>query len=332
MKWAYKILFIVLLAVTVVSAAGSLYYYTRVNNDYDAETKYEFRTFPKYYFSLIVNTADDVYWQDFKKGATAAAQAYNVAIEFNPVSEPESNRKTVEYIKIATQSKMDGIIVAGESTDEYVKAINETVAENINVVVGTFETTGSYRTAYVGTNNYEYGKDAAELIAQTHENDNQVDLAIILSKKNNQDSPQDPYTQNIVNGLSSGAIKIASTVYRTTDLLGAEDQIRSILTEHPDIDVIFCTNAKDTVSAAHVIVERNLVGKVDIVGTGINEEIVNYIKKGVIFGVLDKNGYEAGYKSVKVLFESMGDTFTSCYFDINTDVYTKENITSYVKP
>jgi ribose transport system substrate-binding protein len=258
------------------------------------------------------------------------------------MSKPYQKGENMEKIKIDKErtwifSPVNNIVIKVDIKgnlleEQMIKAINETVKANINVVVGTFETTGSYRTAYVGTNNYEFGADAASLIAQKREKDGQVDLAIILSNKNNKAVPQDPYTQNMINGISSGAINIASKVYRTSDLLGAEDQIRSILNERPDIDMIFCTNAKDTVSAAHVIIERNLVGKVDIVGTGINDEIINYVKKGVIFGVLDKNGFDAGYKSVKVLFDSMGDTFTSCYFDIKTDVYTKENITSIVNP
>ena len=59
---------------------------------------------------------------------------------------------------------------------------------------------------------------------------------------------------------------------------------------------------------------------------------MDYIKKGVIFGVLDRNGYNAGYQSVRVLYESMGDTFKSTYKDISTSTYTAGNISSYVKP
>jgi ribose transport system substrate-binding protein len=125
---------------------------------------------------------------------------------------------------------------------------------------------------------------------------------------------------------SEQKINLLCTLYRNSDLLGAEDLTRSILTEHPNVDVIFCTNAKDTEAAAHVIVERNLVGKVVIVGTDITDEIKYYIKKGIIFGVLDRNGYNAGYKSVEILCGSVGDSFQSSYINIATDIYTAINI------
>lgn len=333
MKWVYKITFGLLLVIIVASAAGSLYFYTSVNDNYAQESAYVMRdNTPKYHFSLILNAEDDIYWQDFKKGAFEAGKVFDAAIEFNPVREPDRNGQIVEYINIANKSQVDGIIVAGENTEEYKTAINEATAEGINIVVGEFEAVNSNRLSYVGTNYYGYGVEAAQLIAQAGGDNMPVNLAVILSKSDDETGAVSTSQNNIMmNGLKSVLINIVSTLYRSNDLLGAEDLIRSILTEHPDIDVILCTNSKDTVAAAHVIVERNLVGKVDIVGTDIDDEIAGYIKKGVIFGTVDRNGYEAGYRSVKTLCDSMGETFPSSYVDIPAQSYTTLNISTYEK-
>lgn len=332
MKWVYKIVFGLLLAVAVLSAAGSLFFYSRVNDNAADEAAYEYRTFPDYYFSLILNTEDDIYWKDFKSGATAAAKKYNVALEFNGVSEPDSQSKIVEYTRIATQSKMDGIIVAGKNSEEYNAAIREATDSGINVVAGNFDTSGSERVAYVGTNYYKYGVDAAALIAKVPTDEDQLDFAVIFSDDSKDAPALNPVIQNIMNGVGRGKHHLVSTLYGTSDLLGAEDQIRNTLSEHPDIDAILCTNAKDTVSAANVIRERNLVGKVAIVGTGMTDQIVEYIKRGVIFGALDRNGYNAGFQSVRVLYESMGSTFATNYMDISITTYSAQNISSYMKP
>ena len=334
MKWVYKITFGLLLAVIIASAAASLYYYTSVNDAYLEESAYVLRdSDPEHHFSLILNADDDIYWRDFKKGAFEAGKVFDVAIEFNPVSEPDRNSQIVEYINIANKSQVDGIIVAGKNTEEYTAAINDATAEGINIVVGEFETVNSDRLSYVGTNYYEYGVEAARLIAEAGSKDKPVNLAVILSSESAGMPGTVTTSQNdiMMNGLKSVLINIVSMLYRSNDLLGAEDLIRSILTEHPDIDVIFCTNAKDTVAAAHIIVERNLVGKVAIVGTDIDDEIANYIKKGVITGVVDRNGYDAGYKSVETLYASMGQTFQSSYIDINAEAYTVVNISTYEK-
>ena len=330
MKWVYKISFFLLLIIAIASAAGSLFFYSRVNS-YDEEFSYTFRTFPQYHFSLIINNEGDIYWDDFKKGALDAAKVNNVAIEINPVTDPDFNSKIVEAINIATRSKVDGIIVAGENTADYTAAINVATNEGIYIVVGAHETYDSARLCYVGANNYEFGRDAGQLIQKLGGPDSEVDLAVILPRKRDDmaDSVTDSQQQLILDGLNSVELNIASTLRRTSDLLGAEDQIRSILTEYPDIDVIFCTNAKDTVAAAHVIIERNLVGKVNIVGTDVTDEISDYVKKKVIYGVLDRNGYRAGQRSVEALVYSMDGGFKSSFIDIYTDVYTSENISRY---
>lgn len=336
MKWLYKIILLVCIVTTCVSAAGSLYYFNKVNSAYKQENTVVFDDEPQYHFSLILNSQDDVYWQDFKEGAFKAREVYNAAIEFNPVTNWDSNGQTVEYINIATESQVDGIIVAAENSDELVDAILDATERGINIVVGVAESVSSSRLAYVGTNFYEYGVQAAKLIGEAGGDNEHVNLAVIMSSRSNEESDVVSTTQNdvMLNGLNSvldnnGRISLVSAMNRSSDLLGAEDITRDILNEHPDIDVIFCTNAKDTVAAAHVIVERNLVGQVVIVGTDITDEIILDIQKGIVFGVLDRNGFEAGYSSVQALCDSNSSDFQTNYIDIPIDVYTILNIDTY---
>jgi ribose transport system substrate-binding protein len=321
---------------TCASAAGSIYFFNRVNSVYNVDNTYIFGDDPKYHFSLILNADDDVYWQKFKEGAFEAGKAYDSAIEFHSISEWGNSGEAAEYINIAYESRVDGIIVAAESNEGYSQALGNAAHTGINIVVGMTESLNSDRMAYVGTNFYEYGVQAAKLIQEAGGDKKSVNLAIILSSKNNEETDTLATTQNdvLLSGLNSvlkddDSIHLVSTLYRSSDLLGAADLTKDILAQYPDIDIILCTNEKDTVAAARVLIERNLVGDVVIVGTDVTPEIEYYIDKGIVFGVLDRNGYEAGYNSVKMLYESMGSAFQSSYVDINVDIYTAVNIATY---
>ncbi len=336
MKLLYKISMFAVIAIVALSAFGSLYYFSKVNSVYNKTNSYVFSDDPKYHFSMILESGDDTYWQDFKEGAFDAGKVYNAAIEFNPVPDTDSGEETVKYINIAYESKVDGIVVAAHNTPESANAINQAAQGDMNIVVGVVENVNNDRLAYVGTNFYEYGVQAAKLVAEAVSDKSKVNLAVILSSENAEQTKNASTTQNdvMLSGLKSalkndGRINLETAVYRNSDLLGAEDMTRKILTQYPDIDVIFCTNAKDTVAAAHVIIERNLVGRVLIVGTDVTPEVTNYIKKGIIFGVLDRNGYGAGYQSIGLLCDSMGHKFQTNYVDINIDAYTQVNISAY---
>ncbi len=333
MKCLYRISLALLFAIVVTSAAMAVYYFNMVNKVYDGNTTNVFGVNPKYHFSLIIDSGDDEYWQNFKEGVFEAGKVHNAAIEYNPISDPDSFDKAVEYVNIANKSRVDGIIVNGENSAEYSDAINSAAKSGIHIVVGIVESVDSNRLTYVGNNFYDFGVKAAKLISQAADKDSPINLAVILSDAGQSETDKTVMSQSdiMMSGITSiiqseQKINLLCTLYRDNDLLGAEDLTRNILTEHPDVDVIFCTNAKDTAAAAHVIVERNLVGKVAIVGTGITDEIRHYIKKEIIFGVLDRNGYNAGYKSVEVLCGSVGDSFQSSYLNIASDIYTAINI------
>ncbi len=333
MKWLYKISLALLFATVLISAAMAAYYFSMVNKAYDIDATNVFSEDPKYHFSLIINSGDDEYWQSFKEGVFEAGKVHNVAIEYNPISDPDSIDKTIEYINIANKSRVDGIIVNGENSTEYSEAINCAAKSGIHIVVGLVESVDSNRLSYVGNNFYDYGVKAAKLISQASVKSMPTNLAVILSNTRQNETDKTVMSQSdiMMSGMASvieseNKINLLCTMYRNSELLGAEDLTRDILTQHPDVDVIFCTNAKDTAAAARVIVERNMVGDVVIVGTGITDEIKYYIRKGIIFGVLDRNGYNAGYKSVEILCGSVGDSFQSSYINIPTDIYTAINI------
>jgi ABC-type sugar transport system substrate-binding protein len=324
MKWLYKIVLMLLILVVASSTVYILVLFNKVNSVYGDKAAYDLgRGFN--HFSLILNSGDEKYWQDFKEGVIEAGKAYNTATECHLIVEPDSDSKTVEYINIANKSKVDGIIVNGENTHDYLNAIQTTAQGGINIVVGRVELVDSSGLYYVGTNFYDYGQQAAKLIAQAGGNKEQVNAAVILSGQENGGTE----SNSMLSGLkkeTEGAkqINVICSPSRTNDLLGAEDLTKNILYEHPDVDVIFCMNAKDTMAAAKEIVRRALVGEVVIVGTDYTDEMKYYMDIGVIYGVIDRNGYLAGYKSVQVLSNAANTFQTDCVY-INTEIVTSIN-------
>lgn len=336
MKILFRIVVVMLAVLLIAGGAGTLYYYNRINNDYGDHAARIFDRDPQYHFSLILNSVGDVYWQEFKEGVYEAASIYNIAIEYNLADDLDVGSKTLEYIDIAVKSKVDGIIFNGSTTIPYDQVVADAAKENIHIVLAGEEVQHRNQLSYIGTNFYEYGAQVAKLIAQAGSGSDTVNVAVILASQNSTDPVRVGTVQSdiMLSGLQSVVdqdhlINILSTKYRRSGLLGAEDLTRSILTEFQEVDVIFCMNEKDTVAAARVIVERNLVGQVVVVGTDITEEIINYINKGIIYGVVDRNGYDAGYKSVEMLRNNIRESFHLDYEDVDLDIYTKMNVSTY---
>jgi ABC-type sugar transport system substrate-binding protein len=100
MKWLYKISLAFLIAVVVTSTSMTVYYFSMVNKVYGGNNANVPGINPQYHFSLIINSGDDEYWQNFEKGVFDAAKANNAAVEYNPVTDPDINNKTVDHLSI----------------------------------------------------------------------------------------------------------------------------------------------------------------------------------------------------------------------------------------
>lgn len=336
MKILYKI-FIAIFCVTLIfSLIGSLYYINKINTIYEDDVIYVFDDNYQYHLSLIIPESEDTYWRDFKEGAYEAAKANNCALEMHIVeSSGDENSVVCQYLDIAEKSKLDGVIVIGEKTESQDEAINSLHDKEINVVVVGRGNAGGSVSTYVGTNYDEYGIEAAKLISQIEISEGHINLAVILSSQLISDRISSASQSDImINGIRSITERTYNMSFITTkigssDLLGVEDVTRDILSEHPDVNVIFCTNPIDTETAARVVIEQNLVGKVHIVGTGVTDDIISYIEKGIVYGSIDRNGYQAGYKSVELICSSDEAYMQTDYIDIDIDIYTKLNIDMY---
>ena len=71
-----------------------------------------------------------------------------------------------------------------------------------------------------------------------------------------------------------------------------------MLREHPEINALFCTSARDTIGAAQVVVDMNKVGTIVIVGADETPEIGRYIDKGVIAASIVRDSHRIGEEAV----------------------------------
>ncbi|MEX1377388.1 MAG: substrate-binding domain-containing protein [Eubacteriales bacterium] len=335
MNTIYKILLGIFSAALIISLSGSLYYYNKINHIYQEEVTYVFDDDAVYHFSLIIGDNGDIYWQNFKEGAYEAAKANDAAIEMNIVSGLDPTDKIIEYLDIAGRSKVDGVIVLGENSVAQDEAINNLVERGIRVIVVGQESIDTNISSFVGTNSYEYGARAARFIKEMVNDVEQINVAVILSanyaNREKSTASQGDIMMNSMKNIIEKQSNMSLIVTRNSEseLLGAEETVREILNEYSQVNAIFCTSANDTEAAARIVVEKNLVGKVKIIGTGVTASIISYIEKGVVLGTIDKNGYQAGLSSVELLCNQNEDILQPDYIDIDMDFYTSINIGSY---
>lgn len=334
MRNLVKITLTILIIVALVAIIGSVYFYNEVNKDYQDELG-RFRREPEYVFYLVMETGDNDYLDDIMSGAYDAAAAFGAAIEYHETDEMANGLSNEDYVEIARLSGIDGIIISGSGSERFVSAVDTAVAEGLPVIISGVSDIQCSRDAFVGTNQYEYGSKAAELAAEAVALDGYINLAVILSSEG-ATGGNDETTDRRISGITGKIQTINNmrlvTVEKTSStIVGAEDVTQQIMRDYPEVNVIFCMNSKDTIAAAQAVVDRNKVGSVRIIGTDVTTEILDFIDKGIIYGVIDRNAYEIGRLSIDGLKNIIDGRMQSSYINIEMNIVTKQNAYEYAE-
>ena len=307
--------------------------------------KDEAHEYDKYYVMITDNYKSD-FWKSVYRGAFAAAKEDNIYVDL--LGENFSTKyRTEELMKIATASKVDGIILYANESDEMTELIDAAAAEGIPVVTLYGDNTRSKRLSYIGIGGYTIGREYAKQInniIQEKKNDNTAE-----SEKNEQDkaiqvtvlvnSDAGSSGENIQNiiiaAMQEGIaqedaedidVSVSIKTVDNTNDFSAEESIRDIFHTEQIPDVIVCLNELNTMCAYQAVVDFNEVGKVNILGCYASEPIINAIDVGVVYASIAIDTNQLGEQCIKALSDYYESGNTSEYYAADVSLINKSNV------
>lgn len=313
----------IILILLLLNAATGIYLYrfqnTEINNNH---------LMPEYHFFFIGQNSVDPYWKEIQSGITKAAADYNVVVEFNAprFNNPEEE---LEFLDMAVLSNVDGIITHVSNDIKSTALIDKAYSKGIPVVTIENDNKNSNRHTFVGTNSFVLGKEAAELMIEA--TGGAASIAIIVSS----DFELDATTQNIRIAGFLSTIKeypdmmVEDIITSKMGILSAEEITQAIFFNQPEINAILTTNSVDTLGAAQVIVNHNKVGEITLIGHGDMENILHYIKMGIIYGTVMSDPYLIGYESLQALMDIKKNHNAPTFIDTGVKVTTGSSLVDF---
>ena len=289
-----------------------------------------YATKPQYHFYFIGQNAVDPFWKEVKKGIEGAGKQYNVVVEYNAprFNNPEDE---IKFLDIAITSNVDGIITHVSNGPDFTRLINDAYEQGIPLITIENDDKNSNRNAFVGTNSFLLGKEAAKLMIEA--TNGKANIAIIVSNE----FELDAVSQNLkINGFLSTIkdypnMMVMSTYTSKMGILSAEEITQSIINSGEGVNAIFTSNSVDTLGSAQLIVDRNKVGSVILVGYGDTDDILRYIEKGIIYGTVMSDPYRMGYESLKALIDIKEKNNVSTFIDTGVKMITYDTLKEYEK-
>lgn len=283
---------------------------------------------PKHHFYFIAENSVDPFWSEVIKGAKQSAKDNNVALECYA---PRFNdpKEELKYMDIATLSKVDGIITHVSSAIDFTAAIDKARSNNIPVITLENDDNKSKRQAFIGTNSFMIGREAAKLLIEA--TGGKANIAVISSDDSNQGSVEENLKMNgFISTLKDYPnIKIVKNYTSKMGILSSEEITQKIIDSEDKINTIFTVSSADTLGVAQYIVDRNKVGDILVVGYGSSDGILRYIDKGIIYGTVASDPYKMGYEGLKALKDLKEGNTIPTFIDTGVDVITKSNLNKY---
>ena len=266
-------------------------------------------------------------WDYTALGMEEAAREQNASMKYVYFDGLDTQRQ-VEAIREAILSEVDGIITAGmEDSEELYQVIDEVKEAGIPLVLVDNDLKDSSRICYVGTDNKEMGKRAADTLAGYTEG--KAEVGVIVS------SLEAPNQRQRLDGLKEvleqyPGMEIVDVRECNSNRISIYQELPQMLEDHPEIDALFLAEAASTAFVGDVLEKSGMSEKdLKIVGIdGVNrgddpEEYGNlnsYMSKSQWqIDVFQQDFFAQGYEAVQVLCRWIrGENVERCIY---TDIH-----------
>jgi ribose transport system permease protein len=291
---------------------------------------------PNEEYVFIGKSVSNPYWVDVREGLEDRARALGVRADFRGASGTDVNEQ-IKQFEDAMARKPAGIIVSPAGIG-ITPVINRAIDAGISVICVDSDAPQSKRYSYVGTDNYNAGKQGGELLGKLLNGRGEVFLLSV---------PGEPNLEERIKGYQDAlakypAIKIVDIGNDRADPNEAAKVARNILSAHPNIAGVGCVDSGGGEGTAVVLKEKGLVGKVRIVAMDSNEATLNLIEEGMIDASIAQRAYTMAYMSLGMLYDlhhnkvRMVDDWRKAgvlplptNVDTGTVVITKENVSAF---
>lgn len=238
----------------------------------------------------------------------------------------------VKQIENAINLGSDGIITQGLVPEALEPVLKMAKNANIPVVLVDADVANVERLAFLGLSPDDFGRIGGSKIDEMLSGTKIVGAGIV---PNVEHKIAGDIIQSYITRLSThdAGFEHTTIVESKSDTFTAVTRFEELFNTYPDINVIYCTGAETAGAAAIVIKEKNLKGKVFVMGIDDIDETLAQIKEGYVTGTLAVNFYRYGYQSSQILMDYITDKKKPAEQNIAVSpiLVIKNNIDTYGK-
>ena len=246
--------------------------------------------------AFVTNNTSD-FWAIAEAGTKKAAGELGCEVSFRrPATGTAQEQQQIMEDLIV--NGVSGIAVSPNDPQNWTETLNG-FAKQVDLITQDSDAPASERLCYLGTNNYDAGKAAGELIKKVLPNGGKIMLFVGRADAQNAQDRQ----KGIVDTLAGTNITIIDTRTDETDRAKAISNVQDTLVTNPDVACLVGLWSYNGPAILNGVRDSGKLGQVKIVAFDEEAETLQGIADGHIEGTIVQQPFEFGYQSVKLLVQ-----------------------------
>jgi ribose transport system substrate-binding protein len=279
----------------------------------------------KLQIAVIPKGTENQFWQSIKAGADAACSdpANNCSVVWDGPNPENDLTAQVNIVNTMVNKKVAAIVLAACDKNALIAPVKAAMTAGIPVVTIDSGIASDDPVAYIATNNVKGGEAAADALAKLMEEKGKAGYLIFGKGQVSSDDRQRGFEE----GMKKHPGITLLPFLEASDAGKAFNNVNNLLTAHPDIGGIFAANEPNGISAAQVLDQKKLAGKVKLVAFDASDKEVEALQSGTIQALIVQDPYQMGYKGVTTaLLAVKKQPIAEKTVDSGLKVVTKENL------
>lgn len=276
--------------------------------------------------ALIVKSTDTEFWLSAFAGARAAATEYNLELSIAGPETEEDYEAQNHMIEEAVEAGAEAIVFSAIDYENNAAAIDSAALEGIEIVSIDSGVGSDQVSAYIGTDNYAAGRMAAQAALEGLEGPLHVGIINYDEGTANGQERERGATDALSESVRA---QITAVVNTLSDADCARTDTASLLTAHPEINVLVAFNEPTSVGAAQAIETLGLSDAVFFVGFDSNVVTIDGLQDGCVDALVVQNPYAMGYLGVESAYKLLsGQGGLEPMVDTSTRIVDRKNLFS----
>jgi len=266
------------------------------------------------------------FWPTVERGAQAAAKELGVEIIWRGATDETKYIEQINIVKAMINRKVDGIVLAPTDRAKLVPVVDEAMQDGIPVAIIDSGINTDNIVSFIATDNYQGGVMGARRLADILGKKGKVALIKVIPGSASTTAREEGFRETLAKEFPD--VKLVAEEYGMSQSTTSLKVVSNILTAQPDLNGIFAANEPGAIGALNAVKNRDLVGKVKIVGFDASDILIAGIRDGSLDATLVQAPFEMGYKGVKAVVDKLAGKTPEKEVHTSVALVTKGNLDS----